>query len=257
MKQISRIVMIGAGNVAFHLSQAFADAGCTIVQVYSRSLSSAGALGATHSCPFTDRMDSLLPGADLYVIAIADDAIPELLKRFPFRRALLAHTSGSTSMEVLSAASDHPAVLYPLQTLSRDVPVPFREVPLCIEALEPADMLRLEELARRLSDRVYKVDSDARRTLHVAAVFACNFVNHMYALSADILEEHGLPFEMLRPLISETARKARQGSPRSLQTGPARRKDLEVIGKHLEILSHKPGFQKMYNFISESIRKMY
>ncbi len=257
MNSISRVVMLGAGNVSFHLSKAFQAAGIEVLQVYSRSLSSAGSLAKALSCPYTDNMKDLDRGADLYVMAVADDAIAGLAARFPFHDKLLAHTAGSVPMDVLRRGTQRPAVLYPLQSLSREVDLRFDQVPLCLEVGREEDRTSLESLARKISNTLRWVDSHERRMLHVAAVFACNFVNHMYALSAELMEDKGLPFSLLHPLIQETARKASLGDPRFLQTGPARRNDMQVIEKHLDILLYKPGFQKMYTFISQNIRTMY
>lgn len=257
MEMIDKIVLLGAGNVATHLGSALQLAGHSIVQVYSKRLATAQVLARKISCAFTCRMEALTPEADLYVIAVTDDAIAEVSACFPFRDKLLVHTSGTTPLNVLQAGSDQTGVLYPLQTFSRDVPVDFSKIPLCLEALRPADKDKLEALARSLSNTVAWIPSDQRRILHVAAVFACNFVNHMYALAAGILEENGLAFDLLRPLIEETARKAMKGDPREMQTGPARRHNKNIMEEHRKMLSTNPDYRKMYTFISESIRKAY
>ncbi len=252
-KGIEKVVMIGAGNVGTRLALALKNCGLEIIQVYSRSLDSAGMLARKLDCdPATDLKD-LKAHADLYIVAISDDAIPEVAERFPYPEKLLVHTSGSTSMDVLEDAGARHGVFYPLQTFSKEVEVDFSQIPVCIEAAHEEDMAILKQLASRLTSRVYLVSSEERLLLHVAAVFACNFTNHMYAIAEDILTRYNLDFEMLRPLIRETARKAMHESPAGVQTGPAVRKNEKVMKKHLEILSALGGYQKIYNFISESI----
>ncbi len=245
--------MIGAGNVGTRLALALKINGLEVLQVFSRSRESADSLAHRLDCePATD-LKKLSAEADLYIVAISDDAIPELAERFPYPGKFLVHTSGSMPMEVLKKAGNRIGVFYPLQTFSKEVEVDFSQVPLCLEAAHEQDMALLEQLAARLSTRVHRTSSEERVLLHVAAVFACNFTNHMYAIAEDILSRNGLEFEMLRPLILETARKAMHESPAKVQTGPAVRKNEKVMKKHLVILSAFEGYRKIYNFISESI----
>jgi predicted short-subunit dehydrogenase-like oxidoreductase (DUF2520 family) len=257
MDRIKRVVLIGSGNVATHMGMAFTAAGISISQVFSRSKANAGRLAQELSCEATSDLANVTGDADLYVIAVSDDAIPEVVAAFPHHDKLLVHTSGSMEMQLLQGKTSRYGVFYPLQTFSRDVQLDFHKVPLCLEASDNNTASLLEGLADRVSERVYWVGSDERRKLHLAAVFACNFVNHMYAHAAEILEEDDLPFEMLRPLISETARKVMVSDPHSVQTGPARRNNKSIIDKHLQMLAQKPKLQKMYQFISESIISHY
>ncbi len=256
MKEIKTVVLLGAGNVATHLGRAFMAAGIKALQVYSRKPESADRLARELSCKCTDRIGHLDQGADLYVIAVADDAIAEVAASFPFDDKLLVHTSGSTDMAVLTTGSKKFGVLYPLQTFSRALAVDFSKVPLCLEVSDEKLKNPLQELALRLSNHVTWVTSEKRRALHLAAVFACNFVNHMYALAHDILTESGQDFDLLRPLIIETAKKVMLANPHDAQTGPAKRNDFTTINKHLELISDHPNQQKMYNFISESIMSL-
>lgn len=257
MDRIKSAVLIGSGNVATHVGIAFADAGIRILQVYSRNLDKAETLALKLSCEATNVLDSLLGDADLYLIAVSDDAIPEVVAALPHTDKLLVHTSGSTAMQVLQEKTCSYGVFYPLQTFSRDVALDISKVPLCLEASDTETGKLLENLAQKLSKNVSWVTSEQRRKLHLAAVFACNFVNHMYAKAAEILEDNNLPFELLRPLISETARKVMEADPHCVQTGPARRNNKGIIDKHLQMLAQKPDLQKMYQFISESIISHY
>ncbi len=257
MAAIQHIVILGSGNVATHLGHAFKQAGCEVLQVYSRRIGQARDLAVELACDYTDRTDALAPGADAYVMAITDDAIEETAARFPFKNKLLVHTSGTTPMGALGKGSSRYGVFYPLQTFSRGVPLDYSKIPICLEVFNEADKAGLEELARSISKTVQWTDSAQRSMLHVAAVFACNFVNHMYVVSSDILEESKMSFDLLRPLIEETARKALQHHPAGIQTGPALRNNLKVISKHLDMLNANPDFRKLYNFISESIREKH
>ncbi len=256
MNSIESVVLLGSGNVAAHLGRALLISGVQVLQVYSRSLDSANRLANELSCKAADNYDQLIPHAGLYVLAVSDDAIAGLAQSFPFKDKLLVHTSGSTGMEVLRAGSNYYGVLYPLQTFSGEVPADFSSVPLCLELSDPALKPQLQHLAGMLSDTVVWVSSEKRRQLHLAAVFACNFVNHMYAQAADILEDEKA-FDLLRPLIKETARKALEADPRLVQTGPARRNNKVIMEKHADMLAGKEDLQRLYNFVSESIVSFY
>ncbi len=255
MISLNSAVILGSGNVASHLGRAFSASGIRVLQVYSRRLKHAQRLAGELHCDAIDTMDDLLPDASFYVIAVTDDAIEELAAAFPHPRKLLLHTSGSTNMHVLQAGSSSYGVFYPLQTFSREVALDFSSVPICLEASDEAMKAPLNELAGRLSNTVAWISSDKRRNLHLAAVFACNFVNHMYACADELLEEKDMGFELLRPLIIETARKVMFARPGEMQTGPAKRGNKKVLEEHVRMLQDKPGLQKMYNFISENIMK--
>ncbi|MFO7979089.1 MAG: Rossmann-like and DUF2520 domain-containing protein [Bacteroidales bacterium] len=250
---IQKVVVLGAGNVATHLALAMKEAGLQIVQVYSRTQQSAGVLARKLDCSFVTELDNLAQGADLYLLSVSDDVIENIAAQLPFKDALLVHTSGSTSLDALNAAGSRTGVLYPLQTFSKNVPVRLSEVPLCLETRSREDMQLLDHLASTLSHSVFHIASEKRRLLHVAAVFVCNFTNHMYTLGADLVNSGGLPFDMLRPLIAETARKAMNSSPQDLQTGPAIRQDQKTLQAHNELLHGLQDMQNLYNFVTQSI----
>lgn len=253
-KPIQGIVLLGSGNVATHLGQAMKAAGLEIMQVYSRTLEAARALAAELGCDATNRLEDIRPGADLYLLAVADDAISEVAAAFPFEDALVAHTSGSTPMDALDAAGNRTGVFYPLQTFSKNVEIDMWQVPLCLETRHEDDLQALEQLAGMMSHNVQRISSADRRILHVAAVFACNFTNHMYTLAGDVLESRQLSFDIMGPLILETTRKALVSPPPLAQTGPALRHDKKTIHAHNKALEALPHLQKMYNFISQSIQ---
>jgi predicted short-subunit dehydrogenase-like oxidoreductase (DUF2520 family) len=242
------VTILGAGNVAQHLVRAIANSDTAqLRQVWARDKSRLG-----HLLPDSDVTDDLseLEFADLYIIAVSDDAIQKVAEALPFSGRLVAHTSGSAPISAIGQRN-RPAVFYPLQTLSKNKAVNFREVPLCLEAANDADLALLKNVARNISDSLYIIDSGQRKALHVAAVFAGNFTNHMYALAKDICSEHGVSFDVLRPLIAETASKIRLLSPAEAQTGPAKRHDLETIDAHLDLLEGRK--REIYRLLTQSI----
>lgn len=252
-----RIVLIGAGNVATHLGVALQRAGHEVTQVYSRTEVSAACLAGKLGTGFTTCMEEVCADADVYIVSVKDDVLSGLLPSVVKGRegALFVHTAGSISMDVWRDVSARFGVLYPMQTFSKAREVDFSTVSFFIEANTPGDVEVLRSLALSLSPKVYEVTSEQRMYLHVSAVLACNFTNHMYDLSARLLEEHGLPFEAMLPLIDETARKVHELPPREAQTGPAVRRDANVTSKHLEMLSDMPYVQELYERITDSIQK--
>lgn len=248
------IALIGAGNVATHLAKALTRASYTITGVYSRTLEHAHRVAEPAGAAATDQL-SALATADVYIFAVTDTALPDLVKAMPMaaRKGFFLHTAGSVPMEVLKGEAAHYGVLYPLQTFSRTRQVNFSEVPLFIEAATPADEARLRSLAVDLSPHVYGMDSAARRFLHLSAVFACNFPNHCYAIASRILQEAGIAPEVLQPLIAETARKVQDLAPIAAQTGPAVRYDRSVMDHHLSLLAHHPTEREIYRLLSQNI----
>ncbi len=247
-----RICLLGAGNVAVHLSKELQTAGYTFVQVYSRSEASARSLAQTLGCAWTNCLQSLNT-ADYYLCALKDEALPLVLEQIPFFPGLWLHTSGSLGLDVFEPYTRSCGVLYPLQTFSKQRELNLKTVPFFIESLSPELLSRIRSMAEKLSERVYELDSSKRRYLHLAAVFACNFSNHLYTLAAEILQEQGLPFELLLPLIDETAGKVHEKTPEEAQTGPALRMDHNIIDKHLALLKTEPARADLYRLLSESI----
>jgi YrbI family 3-deoxy-D-manno-octulosonate 8-phosphate phosphatase len=248
-----RIVIIGAGNVATYLALALHKSGYRIVEVYSRTPESARKLAEKVNATWTCDIEEVCPDADLWIFALTDQAVLDILGRTGFQKSLLVHTAGSLPLNIFSGHSDNYGVLYPLQTFSGHKPPVFSEVPFCIEANTESGQATLENLARAISPLVYKVSSGDREFLHLAAVFACNFSNHMYVLASEIAERAVLPFEMFHSLIRETAEKAVRSGPLTSQTGPAVRNDKIIIKKHLNWLSFSPELRSIYEKLTESI----
>lgn len=253
----TQIVFIGAGNLAVNLAVALYRKGFRVTQIYSRTEESAKTLADKVNAGWVTDLKEVTHRATLYIIALKDAALIELLPQITAGKsdALLVHTAGSVPMDIWKGLTPRYGVLYPMQTFSKQREVDFSEIPFFIEALHAEDVFLLKEIASSLSNKVYEAHSEQRRSLHLAAVFACNFTNHMYTLAADILEKHGLPFDAMLPLIDETARKVHHLPPLQAQTGPAIRYDKNVIDKHLELLSEYPEARNVYEMLSESIHK--
>ena len=249
-----KIVLSGSGNVATHLAQALVAKGEEMVQVFSQSLRNAILLTDLVGGESIDDLTQVNNSADLYIIAVKDDAIAGIADQLKSVTGLVVHTSGTTDMTVISSKVEHAGVFYPLQTFSKAKPVFFDEIPLCIEATDETQLKVLNTLASKLSNRVYRVDGNQRKILHLAAVFACNFPNHLYALANQLLQQHQLDFEIIRPLIKETADKVMTYLPESVQTGPAIREDETTLNKHFSMLSSVPELQNIYQTLSDSIK---
>lgn len=254
MQQIENIVFIGAGNLATQLALAFTQKGLRVQQVYSRTPERAKALAQKVNAHSTSELSQLVSGADLYVVAVKDSAIEEVLQSLTLDQgSLVVHTAGSIPMKVLHGFTRRYGVFYPLQTFSVNRGADFLDIPICIEASDGRVMDLLEKLAQRISSSVHPVSSDKRKTLHLAAVFVNNFVNHLYVIGSEILNDKALDFNLLRPLIRETALKVQTMHPLQAQTGPAKRMDQQVIEDHIQMLENQPEFQKIYSLVTQSI----
>ena len=241
--------IIGSGNVAQHLIQAFTKSNeMELVQVFSRNKEA-----VSHLIP-KDKITSdfsTLKEVDVYILAISDDAIELVSSQIPFENKLVVHTSGSISMIDLNKKNRR-GVFYPLQTFSKNKAMNFEKIPICLESQNESDYMILEEIAKSISKKVYNFDSDQRKALHVSAVFVNNFVNHLYQIGNEICIEHRVPFEILQPLILETANKIGTLSPNDAQTGPAKRCDAATIHSHLAFLLDE-NQKEIYTILTKSI----
>ncbi len=249
-----KVVLIGAGNVATHLGLALKSKGYRIEQVYSRTEDAARLLGNRLESNFTADIRSIITGADIYFIAVKDSVVEEILSSMPAGNGLYVHTAGSIPMDIFSGYIKRYGVFYPLQTFSKNREISFDHIPLLLESTNPSDGEILHEIAGKLSDSVYFTSYEDRKYIHLAAVFACNFTNHMYTLAACILENKQLNWRILLPLIEETAGKTKTIHPQKAQTGPAVRIDTEVMEEHMKLLDeHK---KNLYRNISKSIQSI-
>ncbi|MTK52099.1 Rossmann-like and DUF2520 domain-containing protein [Paludibacter sp.] len=247
-----KVVCIGSGNVATHLAKAIHEAGFTVSQIVSRTEENAKKLALSVNAEWTTSPDDI-EEADIYIYSVSDSALCEIIRLNPHKEGLHVHTAGSMSLSLFADIKERGGVLYPLQTFSKGKAVDFKDIPLFIEASNANDLNILRELASAISNKVYEASSAQRQQLHLAAVFACNFTNHLFAIAESILHEADIPFEVLRPLIQETIDKTATLSPREGQTGPAVRKDFNVMNKHLDKLTDHPRWQEIYRLLSESI----
>lgn len=245
-----RITIIGSGNVAQHLIKAFTKSELVeIVQVYARKKEALSSLIEFDkiTSDFEELQESFL-----YIIAVSDKAIADVSKQLPFQNRIVVHTSGAASLDVLDT-KNRKGVFYPLQTFSKNKEIDFSIIPLCLEAENTFDFRVLETVAKSISNAVFAINSDQRKALHVAAVFVNNFTNHLYHIGQEICEEHQVPFEILRPLIQETAEKINTLNPVDAQTGPAKRNDLVTIDAHLAYLTSE-NQKNIYKLITQSIQ---
>lgn len=250
------ITILGAGNVATQLSLAFRKAGHTIVQIFNRSGEAGELLAKTVGAEFVSDARKL-KDADIYLIAVKDDAIADVASQLKVEGKVVAHTSGSKTKDLLKFCSANHGIFYPLQTLTKSSKVTFSEVPILIEGSTQATTKKLEELALTLSKNIHRVDEQQRQWIHVAAVIANNFTNHLFTLSEDLMKKHGADFNILKPLIFRAMENLRESSPADLQTGPAMRKDKLTIERHLSMLNEDKQLQKLYELLNESIIKRH
>ena len=252
---MKKIVVIGTGKVASHLTKAFMAVGCNIVQVVGRNEASLQRMFAEvgQSLPFTLHKNEVDQTADLYVCSVKDDAIADALTGISIPpQALLVHTAGSIHRDVLAPFATHIGVFYPMQTFSFGKQIDFSKIALYIEANNNTYENKLLLFANKISPNVKVVDSTMRAKVHLAAVFACNFTNHLYAVAEEVLKTVDLPFTDLLPLVDETTQKVHSLSPRAAQTGPAIRRDQQVINKHLAQLDGR--YKDIYQLLTDSIQ---
>jgi predicted short-subunit dehydrogenase-like oxidoreductase (DUF2520 family) len=249
------IVIIGSGNVAAVLGRKFKAAGHRILQVVSRNAAAASALAYEWDTKSANYMSLVNTHADVYIIAVADDAIKPLISELKLKDKVVAHTAGSVSKDVLKNVTNHYGVFYPLQSLrkeTKDLP----EIPIFFEGSDDKATKTLQLLAQSISpERVAVAAGDDRIKLHVAAVVVNNFTNYLYALAEDYCRKEGLDFRQLIPLIEETVRRLKTTSPAASMTGPAVREDEETIHKHLALLENHPALQKIYRLLTDSIQQ--
>lgn len=247
---MTRITIIGSGNVAQHLIKAFAKSEVIeIVQVFSRKKEALASI--INFEKIVSDFEEIIE-ADLYIIAVSDKAISEVSKQLPFQNRIVVHTSGAASIDTLDP-KNRKGVFYPLQTFSKNKAIDFSTVPMCLEAENTFDFRVLETVAKSISNAVFPINSDQRKALHVSAVFVNNFTNHLYQIGQEICTEHQVPFEVLRPLIQETAEKIKTLDPIDAQTGPAKRNDSTTIEAHLEYLTNE-NQKNIYKLLTQSIQ---
>lgn len=251
-----RISLIGAGRVAHHLARVLSQHH-QIMQIYSRSLEPAQTLAAQVGATAAANISEINPEIDLVIIAVSDQAIASIITETHQHLAdvLIVHTSGSTDIEVLAKTHARAGVFYPLQTFSLDREIPWSDTPLFVEAKSEVDLVLLSQLANQLSSRVYQYTSAQRLSLHLAAVFACNFSNYCYDMAKQVVDAQQVDFSLLYPLILETTNKAVQHDPKQMQTGPAMRGDQNILAMHQQMLqdANRDDLKNIYSLMSQHI----
>lgn len=248
------VVLIGAGNLATHLGKNLHRKGYSISQVYSRTLHSATTLANILQAKPITELNKLILDADFYFLCLKDDAIGGTIKKFPPINGIVVHTSGSISLNVLSTTFENCGVLYPVQTFNKHIPeINFEIIPLCIEGSNKSTLNVLMQLAKKLSNTVKEVNSEQRQTIHLSAVFACNFVNYLFTIASNLLKKKKLDFSILQALITETITKAIENPPHTVQTGPAVRNDISTIEQHIKLLENEKDYQEIYNLLTQNI----
>lgn len=247
------LVFIGAGNLATQTALALYNRGFQILQIYSRTETSAKSLAEKCNCSYTTDISQINKTADIYLYAVKDDALAELIERNPVSTGIHAHTAGSVDISIFENKKPNYGVFYPLQTFSKNKSVIYENIPIFVEANSNENLTVLESLGRSLSCKVEHCDSNQRQSLHLAAVFSSNFTNYMYQIADKILTEHQLDFNAILPLIHETTEKLNTLKPVEAQTGPAIRYDTKIINKHLDALKNMPEEQELYALISKMI----
>ncbi|MBL7888468.1 MAG: DUF2520 domain-containing protein [Bacteroidia bacterium] len=247
------IVLIGAGNLATQLGASLLRSGYRISQVYSRTTKNANSLAKKLKAHSINDLKKIDTTAAIYIIAVKDDAIATVAQQLKLKDAIVVHTSGSVDMNVLKGSSKNIGVFYPLQTFSKSKAVSFKNIPVCVEGNNKTTEESLLYFAKSISKKAVKINSAQRQQLHLAAVFACNFSNHVYSIAADLLKKNKMELDLLKPLIMETTEKIMEHEPAKMQTGPAMRGDKNTIDKHLSLLKETRSYQDIYKLLSNSI----
>lgn len=246
-----KLVIIGSGNVAYHLANAFVQNEIELIQIFGRNEENLQEISKNVNIPFsTEKLDD----ADLYIIAVNDEAVEEVSKLILKKDCIVAHTSGSLPKEILKG-NYRKAVFYPLQTFSKSKTLDYKNIPFFLEAENKEDYLSIENIALQISDNVETSTYEKRKFVHLSAVFACNFVNHLFARAKEITDSQDIPFKYLFPLIEETTQKILEIEPKVAQTGPSIRNDVRITKMQEEMLDGE--LLKIYQTMNESIKKMY
>ena len=254
------VSFIGSGNLAWHLAAALDNTGYAVREIFSRHPSNASALvERLYDAEIKSTLDFSASNSRIFIVAVPDDVIPDVAEEIILpSNAILVHTSGSRPLAVLeNAGARYLGVFYPLQTFSKKAKVDFAEIPIFIESDDSETQRTLMTMAKAVSRKALHISSNERRALHVAAVFASNFTNHMLTISRGIMSSHNLDYEWLKPLITETINKSLRIGPETAQTGPARRGDLEILDEHMEFLKDDEALSEIYRVVSQHIVDRY
>lgn len=254
-----KIVIIGAGNVGGHLAKRLESQGVEILQVLTRHWNKHQHLNEILKAEFITQIEQINKNADAYILAVNDSSIEEVAEQLKLKvgNQLIMHTSGATPSSILAPFSTRYGILYPLQTFSELREQDWENIPVCVDANSPKDLFIIRTLANYLSPKVFDITDYQRNVLHIAAVFVNNFSNYLFQVGEEILQKEKIPFELLKPLIVETAAKVQIHKPSEMQTGPARRGDFPSIQKHLQYLEQYPDYHHLYQTLTDLILTKY
>lgn len=253
---VKRVSIIGSGNVGHNFGKAFRQAGYLINEIYSRTQQSALLLSQTLNCDYTTDLSQIKSDTDLIILAVNDDALESVIEQIQVKNKLIVHTSGSTPISVFEGKGfNQYGIFYPVQSFSKNETESLEPIPICVEGNNQNTEDLLYSLASSVSTKVYAMDSEKRKALHVAAVFANNFTNHMFHIADDLLKQNNISFEVIRPLLEKTAGKLKTETPLNAQTGPAVRNDRRVIDNHLEYLKNQEDYREIYEKVTANIFK--
>jgi predicted short-subunit dehydrogenase-like oxidoreductase (DUF2520 family) len=249
-----KAAIIGSGNVAEHLAPALKKAGCQVTQVFSRNKENGKSIAKKVNAEVIQKFEELNQDNNLIFICVSDHSIAEVAGNIPKGKYIVLHTSGSTAIETLKQNHRRCGVLYPLQTFTKGIKTDWKKIPICIEGSNKLVVETLQSIAENIGGPIYKINSKKRQQLHLAAVFANNFSNACYNMAATLLKKNKIDFQILLPLIDQTALKTHFSSPQQLQTGPARRDDQKIMKEHLALLNNDKELANVYKQISSYIR---
>jgi predicted short-subunit dehydrogenase-like oxidoreductase (DUF2520 family) len=251
-----KVFIIGTGNVATTLGKAFTGAGHSITGIFGRTEKNVRSLAKKLHCKSYTDPAAIPLNADVYLIAIKDDALESVVTKLPELKGVVAHTAGATPMKILGRFRYH-GVFYPVETITKTFRVSLKQVPICIEGFDETSFKKLMQLARSVSEETYSLDSDQRAVLHLAAVYTNNFTNALLGIAGDLLENENLPLNLLKPLALTTVKNAFSHGAIESQTGPAKRNDTRTLQKHLELLSLNEEYSRIYRLLSRHIRNVH
>jgi len=246
-----QIVIIGSGNVAYHLAKAFTQKNIPLAQLFGRNEKDLNKISQELNIPFST---DILEDADLYIICVSDSSVENISKLITKKDCLVAHTSGSLPKQIL-VGEYRKSSFYPLQTFSKSKALDYSKIPFFIETENSEDQKTLTGLASEISENVMESSHEKRKYIHLTAVFACNFVNHLFSRAKEISDAQEIPFDYFLPLIDETVKKIHEIEPKSAQTGPAVRNDKRVLELHEQLLAEES--LEIYKTMNHSIKKMY
>ncbi len=252
------IVILGSGNVAANLASVFKKKITDKIHIHGRTESSVKQIADKIKASYSVDIDNIPYKSSLYILSVSDDSIQELSEnpvlKEKINNNLVVHTAGSIPIEILKSLSGNYGVFYPLQTFSKFKPLDFKNIPICLEASSGFNYDKLAKYAFQISEAVRRVNSEQRKFVHLAAVFANNFSNRMFSIAEELLKKTNIDFDILIPLLNETYEKVKKNSPSKVQTGPAKRNDMKVMEKHVQLLGKHKELQELYLLISQNIK---